>query len=163
MAKDVSPIAYEGWFKKKLTQKQRDIEELNLRRAEQLWSEYQYRHDLNWNLVFRLTTAIVILAIIPYTQDEVTRVLGYWVLLVPCLGLLLGGVGLAKLSGELRLLDNVRELYRTLQDNLCVRFHGDKKSTFTTWVKWYVRLLLLMALVNVVLLTIKWIPDRLGS
>src|SRR5215211_7089208 len=52
-------------------------------RAEHLWKVYQYRHDLVWNRVFRLTAVVVVLAIIPYTQDKVMNVIGRWILAPP--------------------------------------------------------------------------------
>lgn len=68
-----------------------------LRRAEHLWNEYQYRHDLVWNLVFRLTAAVVVLAIIPYTQKEVMDEIGPWILAPSILGVVLAIAGYLEL------------------------------------------------------------------
>jgi hypothetical protein len=85
-----------------------------LRRAEHLWNEYQYRHDLVWNLVFRLTAAVVVLAIIPYTQQEIMNKIGIWILAPSILGVVLAIVGLIRVDRELRQLNHIRNLYRPL-------------------------------------------------
>ena len=39
----------------------------NLERAQYLWEEFQYRHDLIWKLLFRITFVAVLLTITPFT------------------------------------------------------------------------------------------------
>ncbi|CAN5889612.1 hypothetical protein BH18ACI4_BH18ACI4_01590 [soil metagenome] len=41
-----------------------------------LWEEYKYRHDLVWRVIFQLTTAIVVLSIIPYIKQGYCSGLG---------------------------------------------------------------------------------------
>jgi hypothetical protein len=36
-----------------------------LKQCQYLWEEYKYRHDLIWQRVFRFTTAIVLISIVP--------------------------------------------------------------------------------------------------
>ena len=44
-----------------------------LKRIQFLWEEYKYRHDLCWRVLFRLTSAVVILAIVPYLYQKVVQ------------------------------------------------------------------------------------------
>jgi hypothetical protein len=141
---DVNP----NWFKKDLSPRDQE----NLKRAEYLWNEYQYRHDLIWNLVFRLTIAIVLLGIIPYTQsDLITRlgVLWWWILAPPILGAVLAGIGFRRIRRELEHLDYIADHYRPLQDHLVGRFppHRD----FPRDIKFYTGTLAALAGGNILL------------
>jgi hypothetical protein len=130
-----------------------------LRRAEHLWNEYQYRHDLVWNLVFRLTAAVVVLAIIPYTQETVMNEIGIWILAPPILGVGLAIFGWLRVHHELILLNHIRNLYRPLQDSLFYDFHGDKKSWFGAYVRAYLGFLIVLALINILFISTCWIPE----
>jgi hypothetical protein len=137
-----------NWFKKYLSPRDQD----NLKRAEYLWNEYQYRHDLIWNLVFRLTIAIVVLGIIPYTQsDLITRlgVLWWWILAPPILGAVLAGIGYNRIRRELKHLDYIADHYRPLQDYLVGCFPA--KRDFPRDIKIYTGTLAAGAVVNILL------------
>ena len=136
--------------------------ERKLGRAEHLWNEYQHRHNLVWNLVFRLTVAVGVLAIIPYTQGAVMKRIGLWILVPPFLGFGLAIFGFLRVRSELKQLDHIRDLYRPLQDSLFYEFHGDKGSTFGTWALIYIGILTLLALVNIPLIGICWMPKELA-
>jgi hypothetical protein len=134
--------------------------EEKLKRADHLWTEYQHRHTLVWSLVFRLTTAVVVLAVIPYTQVMVMNRIGVWILAPPIIGVVLGVVGFFRLKRELELFDHIRDLYRPLQDSLFPEFpefHGDKKSRFKIWILVYIGLLTLLAAFNVPVTYFWWI------
>src|SRR5688572_18887760 len=73
--------------------------------ATYLWNEYQYRHDLVWRLVFRLTAAVVVLGIIPYTQGKVIDQIGMLIIVSPIFGAVLAVLWSRRLDGELRHLD----------------------------------------------------------
>src|SRR5215467_11447635 len=83
--------------------------------AERLWSEYQYRHGLCWNVAFKLTGAVVVIAILPYAKPDITKALQLWILPVPLVGIALTWFGIYMMKAELRRLDAVRTLYRDLQ------------------------------------------------
>jgi hypothetical protein len=121
---DVNP----NWFKKYLSPRDQD----NLKRAEYLWNEFQYRHDLIWNLVFRLTIAVVLLGIIPYTQSQlITRLEGFWVVILlvpPILGVVLAGIGFNRIRHELKHLEYIYGHYRPLQDHLIDYFPAEDKA-----------------------------------
>jgi hypothetical protein len=136
--------------------------ERKLGRAEHLWNEYQHRHNLVWNLVFRLTVAVVVLAIIPYTQVEVMQRIGVWILVPPFLGVVLAIFGFRRVRIELKQLDHIRDLYRPLQDSLFYEFYGDEGSTFGKYVQAYIIFLTLLAAGNIPLIDICWMPKDLA-
>jgi hypothetical protein len=145
---------YEAWQ----TEMRSYCVETKLGRAEHLWNDYQHRHNLVWNLVFRLTLAVGVLAIIPYTQVEIMKRLGGWILVPPFLGFVLALVGFLRVRREVKLLDHVRGLYRPLQDSLFYEFHGDETSTFGRWVLIYIGILTVLAALNILQIDICWVP-----
>jgi hypothetical protein len=149
------------WFEKALDQDK-------LSRAEYLWTEFQYRHDLIWNLVFRLTIAVVLLGIIPYTQSQLIEGLGEFlslgVLAPPLLGAVLALVGFNRIRHELKQLAYIWGHYRPLQDHLLdIPFRQKsilrqifrqksilrQKSTFPRDVKIYTVFLTVLAGLNI--------------
>jgi hypothetical protein len=141
---DVNP----NWFKKYLSPRDQD----NLKRAEYLWNEFQYRHDLIWNLVFRLTIAVVLLSIIPYTQSQlITRLeeFSWWILAPPMLGAVLACIGFNRIGHELKHLKYIWEHYRPLQDHLIDCFPAE--STFPRYIRIYTGTLAAVAVVNILL------------
>jgi hypothetical protein len=155
---DVNP----NWFKKDLSPRDQD----NLKRAEYLWNEFQYRHDLIWNLVFRLTIAVVLLGIIPYTQSQlITRlrelswwilpseVLSWWILAPPILGVVLAVIGFRRIRNELKHLAYIWDHYRPLQGHLidCLPAKG---ADFPRDIKIYTGTLAAVAGLNIPLVVI---------
>ena len=65
-------------------------ESINVQRAQYVWEEYRYRHDLIWKLLFRMTAVAVLLAITPFTiKDLASESAEDWVKLLPAIALLL--------------------------------------------------------------------------
>jgi len=118
--------------------------------AKYLWNEYQYRHDLVWKLVFRLTAAVVVLGIIPYTQDKVLDAIHWWILVPPILGMILAVVWSLRLNGELGHLAYIRGLYMPLQDSLFYKAHKGTGRAFSTEIRSYLCAVTLFAAFNVV-------------
>ena len=59
--------------------------------ASYLWEEYRYRHDLIWRLLFRMTTAVAVLSIAPFTIDDLVKAqTGPWIRALPVLAILVG-------------------------------------------------------------------------
>jgi hypothetical protein len=147
-----------------------------------LWEEYRYRHELCWRVPLQLTAGAVILSTLPYAQCHIVKVLEYRILIVPILGIILTGFGMAIMTSELQLLDVVRARYRDLQSDLklperprswFVRFiYWLKMSkefrdrlkplsnsfTFARRVQGYLLVLLLLQVFNVFLIASTWIP-----
>ena len=44
-----------------------------LKLCQYLWDEYKYRHDLIWQRIFRFTTAVVLISLIPYVQQNIAH------------------------------------------------------------------------------------------
>jgi hypothetical protein len=85
--------------------------------AEYLWEEYRYRHDLVWQLVFRVTAVATALLIAPFLVDESVReVLGNWLLSLPLLAIAVILTGFYVLPPELELLKKIRNAYRQVQN-----------------------------------------------
>jgi len=124
--------------------------------AGRLWGEYQYRHDLCWRLVFKLTGAAVVLAILPYAKPDVTKTVGGWITPVPLIGIVLTGFGIYMMRAELARLDAVRTLYRTLQ----AKELGlpNQSSGFTRGILLYLQILLGLELANLLIVLCVWLP-----
>src|SRR5215211_1732949 len=89
---------------------------VNGQKATALWEEYKHRHDLIWRLVFQVTTAAVILSVVPYIAPMGVRFyLKGWIMLAPVLATVLMGFSLAVADHELKLLAKIRGPYWRLQ------------------------------------------------
>jgi uncharacterized membrane protein len=81
-----------------------------------LWDEYKHRHNLIWRVIFQLTTAIVVLSIVPYiAPDQVRCALGQWLLAAPAVALALVLVSMVVIVNELRLLKLITKAHRDQQ------------------------------------------------
>jgi hypothetical protein len=118
--------------------------------AKYLWNEYQYRHDLVWKLVFRLTAAVVVLGIIPYTQDKLLNAIHWWILVPPILGVILAVVWSLRIKSELGHLDYIRGLYMPLQDSLFYKAHKGTERAFSIEILSYLGAVTVFAAFNVV-------------
>lgn len=100
-----------------------------LEEAAQLWEEYRYRHDLIWSLLFRMTAAVTLLSIAPYTIDDVAREgAGDWVVVLPLLGALLALGGWVLLRFEMKLFGPINSAYQKAKtDALGVVDHVKKR------------------------------------
>jgi hypothetical protein len=125
--------------------------------TELLWSEYRYRHDHIWKVLFQLTAATVLLAIAPYIQTEVTRVVSYWVLALPALGLVLLCFGTLLLREELVLFGQIKQRFRQHQQRLLGIEHAPGFG-FDRFVYLYLGSLVILGLSNLYVLWQIWIP-----
>ena len=131
--------------------------------ATYLWNEYQYRHDLVWRLVFRLTAAVVVLGIIPYTQGKVIDQIGMWIIVSPISGVALAIIWSRRLKSELKHLHYIRGLYKPLQDSLFYKVfykahegtelakahEGTEELAFSFEIRFYSYIVRVLALFNV--------------
>jgi hypothetical protein len=94
-----------------------DEDQQALKIATYLWDEYRYRHDLVWQLVFRVTAVATALLIAPFLASASLRaVLRGWLLFLPGLAILVILIGYYVLACELGLLKKIREAYREGQN-----------------------------------------------
>ena len=85
----------------------------NLDRANYLWEEYKYRHDLIWKLLFRVTFVAVVLTITPFTISKPIRDgVHDWLTLLPILAILLAVGSCVLLATEFWLFRPIDTLYR---------------------------------------------------
>ncbi len=126
-------------------------------RIQLLWSEYQYRHEHCWKLVFQTTTAATALGIAPYVNSSVDRVLGRWVLMAPLLAVILSLVAMWSLERELRLLDKIRAEYRRTQTRALGIEHR-ASSTFRLRVILYLAALVILGVGNLIVVMCVWLP-----
>jgi hypothetical protein len=116
-----------------------------------IWDEYKYRHEHCWNTIFKLTSAAVLLGVVPYLDTKLHGWLVYWLLAPPVLAVALIRFGMLRMVRELSLLREVKSFHRERQRRL-YRFHSNgQQGTFDKHVWWYLRVLLLLATVNVVI------------
>lgn len=113
-----------------------------LNQAQHLWTEYEYRHDLSWSLLFRFTTAIVAVSVLPYTisyrPSEFVLVFRILVVGSPAIAVALSILGIRRIKKEIELLGHLRSLYRPVQDHLTVPYFVHRRSTFSRDVQRYI-------------------------
>jgi hypothetical protein len=122
---------------------------MKLEKAKLIWDEYKYRHEHCWKLIFQITAAVVALSVIPFTKDEITTSLGYWIVALPALGFALTLFSLRRMSHELDLLDKIRQRHRELQADLHGIVYEARRSTFSRDVKLYLCALALISVVDI--------------
>jgi hypothetical protein len=89
----------------------------NLGVAGYLWEEYRYRHDLVWRLMFRVTSVVTILLLVPFIADDgARRIAGNWILVPPILAIAVALMGIIELDLEMKLFKRVQDTYRECQD-----------------------------------------------
>jgi hypothetical protein len=132
----------------------------DLEKAKLLWAEYEYRHAHCWRTIFQLTTAIVILSVIPYVHREVVAVLSWWMLTLAVLSILFAIFSLYVMKRELDVLQKVKDKYRSFQYSLFGIEHSGKSRSRWTFLA-YLSCLLLLSLVNFWLVWRVWIPKNL--
>jgi hypothetical protein len=85
--------------------------------ATYLWEEYHYRHNLVWQLVFRVTAVGTLLLVAPLLANQFVRsVVHGWLVLLPIIAILVIVIGIFVLQSELRLLKRIRDAYRAAQN-----------------------------------------------
>jgi hypothetical protein len=111
-----------------------------LEKCKYLWEEYKYRHDLIWQRIFRFTTAVVLISLIPYAQQDIARLLDIGILIAPVLATLLAGFVLIVMWNELELFGKIKTAYRREQNELLeedLKHDLDEKSLFAYLVMVY--------------------------
>lgn len=132
-----------------------------LKYCQYLWAEYEYRHDLVWQRVFRFTTAVVLISIIPYVQQNIAKLLDTWILIAPVLATILAIFVLVVTRNELGPLGRIRTAYRRKQNNLLdddLKHDLGKKSGFNRLVSIYLSVLVVLSLANGLIVYYVWLP-----
>jgi hypothetical protein len=141
---------------------------------EYLWQEYRYRHDLCWRAIYQVAAAVIALAALPYVRDELTKVLGQWMLVPPAVGAALAAFGILVLSNELDIFAKSKLAHHTLQDVFLSHAIGDPRvrefvlhgltpdkvrhTRFDRYATSFMIMLLVLSVGNVLFLWLRWIP-----
>jgi hypothetical protein len=134
---------------------QKDIDQQlkNNELATLTWEEYKYRHELCWNLIFKITLITATLSIIPYLKNSIIEKAEPLVFFTPLIGIAVAIFGKLRLLRELKILDDIRKAYRDIQT---ARFekniHTDEPSAFTFHAKIFMNSLILLATANFIIM-----------
>lgn len=132
-----------------------------LQKCQYLWEEYKYRHDLIWQRIFLFTTAVVLLSLIPYVQQDIARKLDIGILIAPGLATLLAVFVRVVITNELELFRKIKTAYRRQQNKLLDDDlkHGLKDNRhFESLVLWYLGILGGLSLANFLIAWFVWLP-----
>ena len=129
--------------------------------AKLIWDEYKYRHEHCWKLIFQITIAVVIISIIPYSQVHVGERLKERIVLLPLVGFALTLFGLARLNGEMKILDKLRIRHREIQSELHHGIeYGKETGVFSRHVHRYLGFILILEVLNAIVLLFLWIKKE---
>lgn len=122
----------------------------HIERAKYLWEEFKYRHDLIWQLLFRVTTVAALLSLVPFVVDDaVTKKVGPLVMVGPGLAVILLCASLFLLHSEFVHFDRADALHIAAQKvavrGLQVPTAKHRRSRFKATVYAYVVILILLA------------------
>jgi hypothetical protein len=143
-----------------------------------LWDEYRYRHELCWSAVYKVSAAVLAMAIVPYAKDTLTGIMGYWMLVPPALGALLAWFGRHLVSNELDIFASVKLAYHTVQTSLLrallpegatldaavhsITPQNMRVTRFDRYVHVFMLGLLVLSIGNALFLAFRWIPHLAG-
>ena len=125
---------------------------------DRLWDEYKYRHQHIWNTVFKLTGAVVLVSIVPYTNREVVCVSNWFAVAPLAVAIGLALLGLARMTREVDILMEVRAEHRRQQGLVPAA-----ASSFGRHVDRFLGLLLFATVVNAILVLYIWRPAVVRS
>lgn len=123
-----------------------------------LWSEYRYRHEHVWRVLFQITAAATVLAAAPYVNVGIIKGIDLWGLALPVLATVLVAYGFFALNAELRLLSRIRARYREVQRATLQIEHRESGFGFTWRVRAYLGVLLILGVLHVGVTAAHWIP-----
>jgi hypothetical protein len=132
-----------------------------LQKCQYLWDEYKYRHDLIWQRIFRFTTAVVLISIIPYVQQQIASLLDIGILIAPVLATLLAVFVRIVIRNELEVFRRIKTAYRRQQNKLLdddLKHDRDENGRFEWLVLLYLAILGVLSVVNVGIAALVWLP-----
>ena len=133
----------------------KEFQNESLDEARFLWDEYRYRHEHCWNLVFKITAAVVAILIVPYVKPEITQAVGRLIMALPVTALALVLFSYYRLERELDVLAKVKNAHRRRQKTVFPDIgHEEHESTFLSHVQWYLRILACIAIAEGIALAI---------
>jgi len=139
----------------------RTVDAETLRLCQYLWEEFRYRHELIWQQIFRFTTVVVLISIIPYVQQDVASLLGDLILLAPIFATVLALVGLAVVQNELTLFERIMRAYWRQQNKILdhdLKHDAGAKRPFFVLIRLYLLLLAIVSFANTLVVWQVWLP-----
>jgi len=131
----------------------------NLEGFEVIWEEYKYRHDKVWRLIIQITTAAVVLSVIPYLNLDVVSGLVWGILLVPLLAVVLVGFAFLVIQNEMYLLSRIKNKFWCVQlEVFKIPLPPEERRPFQGYVRVYLIILLVLGLLNCVIIALFWVP-----
>ena len=127
-----------------------------------IWDEYKYRHKHIWTTVFTVTIAATAIAIIPYSQQELAKIIKQQILVLPAVAVALIVFSLFRMWREIKIFDKIKETHRNLQKDCpaeLFKIDHENKSSFKWHVILYFGALLIAGLVNFYLIWCVWLPE----
>jgi hypothetical protein len=125
--------------------------EVNTDEATLIWDEYKYRHEHCWKTIFKLTSAAVLLGMVPYLDVKLPPSFSYWLISPPLLAVALIGFAMLRMRRELYSLRQVKSIHRQRQSDLySFSYDEAKQGTFDKHVWWYLGILLALATINII-------------
>jgi len=157
-----------------------NLSDIPVQKAQVLWNEYKYRHDLVWRVLFQVTAAAVILSVAPYlAPPEVVYYPRLWLLAAPVLAFVLVVFSIQVVNTEQNTLDKIRSAHRCLQNDLFEQYRlcwpdqqmpvegqdqqkpikkqESSPRSFTELANFYLRALAVLSAANTVVCALFWI------
>lgn len=137
-----------------------------------MWDEYKYRHSLCWTAVYKVSAAVLFLAVLPYVKRDLVIALQNWMLVPPVVGTMVAAFGFFVVHNELKLFAETKIAHYDLQKQLVFPFLTKaerrlqepitpadfQKTLFDLYVQFLILMLFLLSLVNVLFVLHYWIP-----
>jgi hypothetical protein len=118
-----------------------------------IWDEYKYRHQHVWDTVFKVTAAVVLVSIVPYTNREVACVLGWLAVAPPAVASGLALLGHVRMKRELEMLKIIKAEHRKAQGLI-----DPSVGSFGKHVNAFLTLLVFAAIANAIVVLFIWRP-----
>lgn len=112
-SKQANEWMLECWFNYELMD--REWQSTDQDQLSYLWDEYKYRHGLCWQAVYKIVAAAIFLASLPYVKPELTKDLGWFVLIPPIIGTMFTVFGVYVVNNELKLFSYTKVAHNQLR------------------------------------------------
>jgi hypothetical protein len=120
---------------------------------DRLWDEYKYRHQHVWDTVFKVTAAVVLVSIVPYTNRDVACVLGSLAVAPPAVAIGLAVLALERMRREIAILQRIKTEHRKRQGLM-----DPKGGSFGIHVNLFLGSLVFAAMANAYIVLYVWRP-----
>ena len=139
-----------------------------------LWTQYKYRHELCWHAIYKITVAVIGLAVVPYiletyVNDKLIETVSSWLVVPPVIAIGLACLGIFVINNELRLFAATKLAHHRLEDQLLGNFFQPlyeqitaekaRWTLFDHYAHTIVIVLFLLSIGNAIFVLKWWIPS----